>query len=148
EPHVERSLREQVADANLTDRVFFHGRLPVDQTREMFDRAHLFVLASRRGPDGAREAQGVVVQEAQACGLPTIVARSGGLPESVIEGKSALLFDEGDADDLSAKLSELLQSPQRWPTMGRAGRLWVKDHFSLKVSIEQILAVYREAITG
>ncbi len=53
------------------------------------------------------------VIESQMYGTPVIGSRMGGIPELVDEGKSGLLFEAGNADDLEEKLRFLLEDPER-----------------------------------
>ena len=46
------------------------------------------------------EALGLTSLEAQASGVPVVVSDAGGLPETVSAGKSGLVFDNGNADQL------------------------------------------------
>lgn len=53
------------------------------------------------------EAQGLVVQEANALGIPCIVSNCNAGRESVNDGETGLLFDAESVDDLTAKLIKL-----------------------------------------
>ena len=50
------------------------------------------------------------VMESQLNGTPVIGARIGGIPELISEGKTGLLFQSGNADDLEEKLKYLLET--------------------------------------
>ena len=51
------------------------------------------------------------VMESQILQTPTIGANIGGIPELIQEGKTGLLFEAGNADDLESKLRYLLETP-------------------------------------
>lgn len=51
------------------------------------------------------------VIESQMYGTPVIGARMGGIPELIDEGRTGLLFEAGNADDLEEKLRTILFSP-------------------------------------
>ena len=51
------------------------------------------------------------VIESQMYGTPVIGSRMGGIPELIDEGKTGLMFEAGNADDLEEKLKYLLSSP-------------------------------------
>jgi len=53
------------------------------------------------------------VVESQMCGTPVVASRMGGIPELLCEGKSGLLFEAGNADDLAEKLKYLLGDAER-----------------------------------
>lgn len=50
------------------------------------------------------------VIESQIFGTPVIASRMGGIPELITEGKTGLLFQAGNADDLESKLRYLLEN--------------------------------------
>ena len=51
------------------------------------------------------------VIESQMYGTPVIGSRMGGIPELIQEGKTGLMFEAGNADDLEKKLRYLLETP-------------------------------------
>lgn len=53
------------------------------------------------------------VIESQMYGTPVIGSRMGGIPELIDEGRTGLLFESGNADELMQKLSFLLDNPDR-----------------------------------
>jgi len=52
--------------------------------------------------EGDREGQGLVLQEAQAVGLPVVATIHGALPEGVLPGRAGFLVPERDVDALRA----------------------------------------------
>lgn len=57
------------------------------------------------------------VIESQNYGTPVIGSRMGGIPELIEEGKTGLLFEAGNADDLHNKLKFLLETPNKLKEM-------------------------------
>ena len=51
------------------------------------------------------------VIESQMYSTPVIGSRMGGIPELITEGKTGLMFEAGNVDDLESKLRDLLQTP-------------------------------------
>ena len=51
------------------------------------------------------------VIESQMYGTPVVCSRMGGIPELIREGKTGLMFEAGNADDLEKKLKYLLETP-------------------------------------
>lgn len=67
--------------------------------------------------------------EAMACARPVVAARIGGLPFTVADGETGLLFEPGDAGDLAAKLETLLDDAELRQCLGRAGRTTFEERF-------------------
>lgn len=77
---------------------------PVDEAvlPSVYNLADVFVMPTR-----AYEMFGMAAIEAQACGKPVICSNQGGLPE-VIRESSGMLFEPGNAFDLTEKLRTLM----------------------------------------
>lgn len=70
---------------------------------------------------------GRVLIEAQACGLPVLASRIGGLPEAVQDGVSGHLLPPGDVSAWRDAL--LAMSARDGENMAQAGRDWVAQQF-------------------
>jgi glycosyltransferase involved in cell wall biosynthesis len=73
-------------------------------------------------PTIAQDGLSITSVEAMAAGIPVIASRIGGLPYTVSEGVTGLLFDPGDASDLACKIKTLLDDPGLRRRMGLAAR--------------------------
>ena len=88
-------------------------------------------------PTVAEEAGSVSRVEAMGVGRPVIASRIGGLPYTVSDRTTGLLFEPGNAGDLAAKLAQLLDDPALRERMGQAGRRKFEDEFSWPILIER-----------
>ncbi len=130
----QRPMLERLADElSLWERVTFLGWVEHLRMAELMAQAHLFVLASRTDPQTEQtEGSPTVLLEAQAMGLPVVSTLHGDIPFIVRHGETGLLVPEGDAEALAAALDELLQHPERWGEMGRAGRALVESQHEMR----------------
>jgi colanic acid/amylovoran biosynthesis glycosyltransferase len=135
-------LEQLVREMGLSGRVRFLGWQSQEQVRQLYGRADLFVLPSVTSSDGQQEAQGLVLLEAQASGLPVVATHIGGIPESVVEGQSGFLVPERHAEALAERLTYLLEHPEIWTAMGRAGRSYVESHFDLNKLNDRLVGLY------
>ena len=76
------------------------------------------------------EGLGIVYLEASACGVPVVAGRSGGAPETVLDGQTGLVVDGSQALPVADALIEILDDDARARSMGSAGREWVLDRWS------------------
>lgn len=97
------------------------------------------MLASVTASDGSQEGQGVVLQEAQATGVPVVATDHGPFPEGVVGG---VLVPERDSEALAHALGDLIASPGRWPELGRRGRTLVERHYNADEMIKRLLRIY------
>lgn len=140
------SLRRLAAEHKIAERVHFLGWRTQDEVAALYDGVHLFVLPSVTAADGDREGQGLVLQEAQASGLPVISTLHNGIPDGVLDGVSGVLIPEADSGALARALQSLADQPERWPAMGRAGRQFVEQRYDADLLTNQLLAIYERAV--
>ncbi len=117
-----------------------HGRFcaevvdgrPAGAVRAVLADTDVLLTASRITADGDAETLGLVNLEAQAMGVPVVAAASGGVPEAV-SPHAGVLVETGDrpAQALAAGLLSVLQRPESWAELGRAGRRHVARGFEL-----------------
>ena len=94
------------------------------------------------------EALGLTSLEAQASGVPVVVSNAGGLPETVSAGKSGLVFDNGNANQLAEAVLSIVGHPERRRVMGAAAREWVMSTFSWDVIAAELERIYAEAMAA
>lgn len=88
-----------------------------DSIRDIYALSDIFVLPS------TEEVWGLVVNQAMAMSVPPIVSNKVGcLPDLIVEGKTGLSFTSGDVDDLSSKLSLLLDNKSLREEIGKQAR--------------------------
>ena len=72
-----------------------------------------------------------------AAGIPVIASRIGGLPYTVSDGLTGLLFEPGNPFDLAEKIARLLDDPALRREMGLAGRRRFEEDFTWEDVIER-----------
>jgi glycosyltransferase involved in cell wall biosynthesis len=78
--------------------------------------------------------------------LPVIASRIGALAELVEEGVTGLLFEPGNAVDLSHKMQWAMDHADEMRRMGLAARDHYVNYFTAEKNYEQLLSIYRDAI--
>ena len=112
--------------------------------------AHDEVLAAWRRaliaivPSVLPEAFGLVALEAMQAGRPVVASRSGGLAE-VVDERSGVLVEPGDAGALADALGALLADPRRIEQLG-SGAATRAGEFSAAVILPRLEAAYARAI--
>lgn len=139
-------LEALVHELGLDAVVRLVGWQPEQSLIASLDQAHIFIAPSVTAADGNQDAPINVLKEAMAMGLPVISTLHGGIPELVQDGVSGYLVPERDAQALSDRLERLLNEPERWPAMGRAGRAYVEQHFNLQALNTRLVARYRDLL--
>jgi phosphatidylinositol alpha-1,6-mannosyltransferase len=121
-----RLLHELAVKLRLGKTVRFTGPLDRDRLIPELQRADVFALPMRTRLGGLNaEGFGLAAVEAAACGLPVVVGRSGGAPETVQDGRTGFLVDPGDPADVASRITDLLGHQDLARTMGSEGRAFV-----------------------
>lgn len=97
-------------------------------------------------PSRWQEAFGLSLAEASACGIPVIASRTGGIPEVIEHGRTGLLFNTGDVDDLCANIKQLAKNKEQCRHMGRAGSEKMRNQFSLQYMINKTINIYNRRL--
>ena len=135
-------LQRQAHRAGLSD-VVFTGPLDRDGVLAELRRSDVFALPFRSRLGGLDpEGLGLATLEAAACGLPVVVGRSGGAPETVLPGRTGYLVDPDDPYELASRLVDLLADPEHGRRLGAAGRSFVGERYGA----EQARRVLRTAL--
>jgi spore maturation protein CgeB len=85
-----------------------------------------------------------VLIEAMACGVPVIGSSSGEIPNVI--GNAGLVFKEGDAEDLRAKLIMLSENPHLREVLRQSGIQRVKERFTDARIAANMIAMYEIAL--
>ncbi len=132
-----------VAELDLGDAVTLLGSRSRRELLDEMERADLYLQPSLTAADGDSEGGApTTLLEAQACGLPILTTRHADIPTVVREGDTALLADEGDVGGLAANISLLAGAPERWASMGRAGRAQVEERHDVKRLATELEILY------
>ena len=142
--YLRRDLSLLIEQLNLRENIRLVGWKTQEEIRQLFAESHIFVLASVLSSDGDFEGQGLVLQEAQAMGLPVICTDHNGFSGSIVDGQTGFLVPERDADALSLKLAELIGQPNLWCSIGRKGRAFVEAEFDLGKRNDALVELYRD----
>jgi N-acetyl-alpha-D-glucosaminyl L-malate synthase BshA len=102
--------------------------------------ADIFLLPSEL------ESFGLAALEAQACEVPVIATRIGGIPEVINEGESGFLSDIGDVEKMSRDTLRLLRDEDMRRSFGERGRELAVLRYSTSKIIPQYIAFYEKVV--
>ena len=129
-----KDMLETVKRYGLDDRIHFPGFVSDEDLPALYSLASVFAFPSWY------EGFGLPVLEAMACGTPVVAADNSSLPEVV--GRSGLMVDASDRDQLVAALSRLLTDHDLRTALVSAGRVHAAQ-FTLTKAAEDLLALYK-----
>lgn len=128
----------RASEMGIGDRVRFFGFVPREQVDEYYAAADVFVFSS------VTETQGLVVSEAMAHGLPSVVVHGGGAGESVVDGVNGCLV-RNDPASFAQAVVRLLEDSNLYTQLARNARTSVREHSPLR-SAQRVIEVYSLAL--
>ena len=143
-----RRLRSLAGSLGLDERVRFLGARPHAEVLGWMRKAAMLVLPSVRTRTGRAEGMGQVLLEAAASGVPVIGSRSGGIPESVVEGRTGFLVPERDPQALARRMIELVDDSTLRQRMGAEARAHVERNFDIRRQTETLESLYDAVLTN
>ena len=127
--------------ASLNGRIIWEGNCPHRDLPRHLNRSGIFVLPS------LYEGHPKVLIEAMACGLPIIGARSPGIEELIVNGKTGLLCGT-EPESIQDALEELLWDEALCTRLGENARNYVLERFALHTIAEAEASLLREVAAG
>lgn len=122
-------LESLARSLGLEQHVRFLGPVDDRDVPHFYAACDVFAMVSRvLEEDGDVEGYGIVYLEANACGVPVVAGRSGGVPEAVKEGETGLLVDPRDVEGLARALTRLLNDPGERERMREPSKRWAAAH--------------------
>ncbi len=132
--------RRWARERGFGDGIEYVGRVPYETVIDRLAR-EVDVLVH----PALEEAQGMVLLEAMALGLPTIAgARSGGTRWTLDDGKAGLLVDVTDPVAVAQAMAGLADDEDKRTEWGRRGRELTMRRFHIRVVADQYERIYSE----
>jgi glycosyltransferase involved in cell wall biosynthesis len=116
------------------------GRVDDQQLIEYYSRAICVVYPSINEPFG------LVPIEAQACHVPVIAFKSGGVIETVIDNKTGILVDPYDEKGLKNAIEKLLNDKKYRIIYGNNGYSEVISKYSWERHTETLIRIFKEEL--
>lgn len=126
--------------AKGNENIIFTGK--VKDVEKYYSAMDIFVLPSYR------EGFGSVVVEAEAMGVPVIVTNIPGPLDAMIENKTGLVVEKGNAEDLKDALEKLIKDKITREKFGEEAKLFAKKNFDAKKIYEYILEDRRRLLNA
>lgn len=119
----------------------FLGAIPSASVGAFYQSSRFIILCSTWF-----EGFPMILVEAMLHGKPVVCSRIGGLPEIVDDGKTGLLFEPGNSDELAQKIKYLWERPELCKQMGQAGQEKAMREYSSDRYYERLIDLYQRAV--
>lgn len=131
----EAELKKYVIKNGLQDSVHFTG--DVHNVHEYLQASGIFVFPTER------EAFGISLIEAMACGLPVIATPVGGIKDILEHKHNGLVMEAGDFQQLYAMLETLITDAVQATYLGRAAWQTVQDKYSEDIVTQKYIDLFQ-----
>lgn len=131
------TIKKLASDYQLKNLIFTGYRSDTPEVLSAFD---IFVFPSHA------EAFGIALAEAMAMGKPSVCSNAEGILDIAIDNETSLLFENKNAEDLTKKISVLIDSSDLRSRFSLAARKRVSQHFDIEKLIVNGIKIYESAI--
>lgn len=122
-------LKHLIEELGISTYVKFHGFVPDPDLPKFYNSNDIFILCTREQSDSTSvEGFGLVFLEAQACGLPAIGTRTGGIPDAVYHENGGWLIAQDNQEELTDVIVRLVKDTNIITDMGQIARLRVEEN--------------------
>jgi len=135
------NLERLSKDLGLENNVIFTGFVSEEEKIEYLQKMHFIVNTS------SKEGWGLTVVEANACGRTVVAANVQGLRDSVINGKTGLLYEYGNIEELAEKILYLFNNPSVVNELEQNAIKWAKS-FNWDEAAEKTLKILENCISN
>ena len=132
-----------VTDNGLEDAVSIVGRTTDEEKIAYIDSSDIFMMLSQTVGNSV-EGFGISVIEASSRGKPVIVSDEGGMPETVLDGKTGFSVPVHDDKAIADAIMKLASDGDLCRAMGAAGREYVRANFTPRVMASRLDSHLRE----
>jgi L-malate glycosyltransferase len=132
------AVHHRARTLNVLEKVEFVGKQP--KIADYLGVADVSLLPSDM------ESFGLAALEAQACEVPVVASRVGGIPEVVTDGETGFMSDVGDTEKMSDDVLKLLNNDELRQSFGAKGRELAVSRYSSEKIIPQYIAFYEKIL--
>jgi glycosyltransferase involved in cell wall biosynthesis len=132
-------LDELKEKASKMKGVYFTDTISQELLPDIYSGADLFVMPS------ITDTFGMVVLEAQACGLPALVSDVGGPKEIIVEGETGFVAKANDAEDWINKIERIISMKENDSNGYESLRNKARDYILQKYDWNSVIKEYQTA---
>ena len=132
-------LKNLSASLNLEEVIEFTGFVSKEEKVSILQSAHLTVNPS------CKEGWGITVIESNACGAPVVATNAPGLKDSVLDGKTGILFEYGNIEQLAENIIKLIKDDKLRETYSKNAVEWASK-FNWDNSASEMLKLISKTV--
>lgn len=141
---LEDRIRALIAEYGLEDYVHMLGSMKPDQVREHMEKSEIFLFTSDKG-----EGWGAVLNESMNSACAVVASHAiGSVPFLIQSGENGLIYRDGDLDDLTRKVKQLLDHPDECRKIGFAAYETMKNEWNAENAARRFIELAQKLLDG
>ncbi len=134
-------VQQLAEDLHLSDRITWHGWCEKEKLEALYRKSFAVVF-----PSVWPEPAGLVTLEAYVRFRPVIASAVGGIPEHIQDGKTGILVELNNAEQLATAIMDLANNFDKAREIGIAGNALFHSEFTLEIHAQRLQEIYDLAI--
>tara|TARA_R110001583_G_scaffold73469_1_gene204402 strand:+ start:2931 stop:4178 length:1248 start_codon:yes stop_codon:yes gene_type:complete len=135
------SLKIQVTNLDLQDKVKFLGFRPQEEIRELLEDSDVFLLPSITAEDGDMEGIPVALMESMALSVLTLSTYHSGIPELIDNEVNGYLVQEKDPEKIAETLVKIISSKSDLSNIKLNARKKIDDMYNQQKIYDQLFNI-------
>lgn len=135
-------LQSLISLLRMDNYISLVGSKTSDEVIAYLNKAHILLAPSITSKSGDCEGIPNASKEAMSMGIPVLSTYHSGNPELIEDGISGYLVPERDVNALAERLEYLIDNPEIWPDLGRAGREVIESKFEINKLNDELIDIY------
>jgi phosphatidylinositol alpha-1,6-mannosyltransferase len=138
-------LENQAEILGVKENVIFAGYIPDEMLHHYFSASDIVIMTSDNPQNpGDVEGFGIVYLEGYAHAKPVIGAKSGGVPDAIIQGETGFLVQPEDEWALAERIIYLLNNPDYAEKMGASNKILVKQKWNWDLLVGEFIELMKK----
>ena len=142
-PGYKKNLEEKCNSLGIQDKVVFTGNKIDTEILQIYQDCDVLIFPSIRADNGAEEGQGLVIQEAEAAGLPVIASNIGGIPEGLQDGVTGFLVPEKNPEAIAEYIMYFSDNREKIAEFGKRARDFALKNYDCDVLADRLIEMYK-----
>lgn len=134
-----KKLEKKAQELGISQNVLFAGFIEKKHMPDVYAGSDIFIFSS------LTETQGLVVEEAQAAGLPIVAVSDPAINEMILHDKTGFV-SENAPELFATNVLKLLQDESMRKNFSKNAKNYASAHFSVQNQVEELEIIYEKLI--
>ncbi len=131
------NLEHKIKNLKLENEILLLGEISEEKKNAFYQLCDVFVMTPRQ-INADIEGFGMVYLEANSFGKSVVAGQSGGVSEAVVDGKTGILVDPENIDQISGAVIKILTDENLGKNLGEEGKKRVEKEFIWEEQAEKL----------